>query len=137
MTKIELIKEYKDTAIAAFNFYLDYLYNLTDNFIEEGRFKEGLDLPEDLKKLLSDSLTTANRYEKIREKLIKDDFNLSTVEIDYIGLVIFFWVTITSKHITTLQQAVNKASDIQNQLLADSDLDKSKIIDIVEIQKVN
>ena len=137
MTKIELIKEYKDTAIAAFNFYLDYLYNLTDNFIEDGRFKEDLDLPEDLKKLLSDSLATANRYEKIREKLIKDDFNLSTVEIDYIGLVIFFWVTITSKHITTLQQAVNKASDIQNQLLADSDLDKSKIIDIIEVQKVN
>lgn len=137
MNKIEIIKEYKDTAIASLNFYLDYLYNLTDDFIENGRFKENINLPDDLKKLLSESLSRAQVYEKIREKLVKDDFNLSTVEIDYIGLTIFFWVSVTSKHIMTLQEAVKKASEVQNQLLADSDIDKSKIIDIIETQKVN
>ena len=41
MSKIELIKKYKKTAIAALNSYLDSMYNLTDKYFD----KEGKMLP--------------------------------------------------------------------------------------------
>ena len=137
MNKIELIKEYKDTIIAAFNFYLDYLYGLTENFTENGELKEGIQLEEGIKTLLSDSLARAEQYEKIREKIIQGNFNLSIVEIDYISLMLFFWITMTSKHIATLQKAVDLATELQNALLIGSSIDKSQVIDITNIEKVN
>ena len=41
MSKIELIKQYKETAIAALNSCLDSMYNLTDKYFD----KDGKMLP--------------------------------------------------------------------------------------------
>lgn len=96
--KRKLIKENKDAAIAALNSYLDTIYKLTDTFFDKdgNRLKE---LPSEPK--LEDFITStkidATRYEKVREKLIKNDFNLSLFEINEVGLAFLYVLMVWQK----------------------------------------
>ena len=47
MSKIELIEQYREPAIAALTSYLDSMYDLTDKYFEEGKM---LPLPEENEK---------------------------------------------------------------------------------------
>lgn len=128
---IELIKEYRDAAIKALDFYLDYIYSLTDNFFDGEKLKEGFSHDEKLEELIKGCYKNASLYEKVRTKLLKNDFSLSQLEITYIGLAFFFWEKVSEKRIEALKKACGLAKSIEQKLLTDQ-IDRSKIIEVIE-----
>lgn len=129
----ELIKQYKDPIIASFNFYLDYIYSLMDNYFEDGNLKPEFSADKQLEELISSCGANAKKYEKIRKKLINNDFNLSILEINYIGLMLFFWERMTQKQIATLQKASDLANNLRIQLLGNTKVDESQLINIEKL----
>lgn len=122
MNKIELVKENKDAIVAAFNFYLDFLDGLLPE--DSSTLEENVaDLPDNLKEVLKSSYERVQQYESIRQKIINNDFNLSTVELDYTGLMLFFWGAMTKNHIAKLQKAVEIAADLEQQFLSPNKAD--------------
>ena len=84
-SKIEKIKAEKESAIDALTLYLDSIYNMTDRFFDikikedggiERVLKEGLEPDMKIEKFIMELNNDASEYEKIREKLKADDFNL-------------------------------------------------------------
>ena len=90
--KIEVVKQNKDACIAALESVLDTLYNVTDPVWQVD--KDGnLDLGLKDKKALAQAISLREdiqKYEPIRLKLKKDDFNLTTKEIAYITICFNF-----------------------------------------------
>lgn len=107
--KISYIKENKKVAIAAINSVLDRIYGIKENFFDGDELKEGLERDEkaetELKKLFKD----AEKYEKVRRKLLDDDFNLSLLEVNYVALSYFYLSTYWKKMIERLNKAINEA----------------------------
>lgn len=101
--KIETIKKNKDEAISAINFYLDTLYNMTDKYFDENNnLIEGLEHDEKVEDFIKSMRQDTIQYENVRRKLINNDFNLSLVDIAYIGLSFLFMGTVTGKRIEVL-----------------------------------
>lgn len=109
--KIQYIQNNKKVAISALNTVLDRIYDIKDKFFENGELKEGLERDEkaeiELKKLFKD----ADKYEKVRRKLLDDDFNLSLIEVNYIGLSYFFLSTSWKNMIRRLEKAIDEVDD--------------------------
>ena len=98
MSKIELIKQYKETAIAALNSYLDSMYNLTDKYFD----KEGkmLPLPErnaKVENFIQEVRADTQKYESVRRKLIDENFDLSLYEINLVALSFNFTIETMKK----------------------------------------
>lgn len=111
--KINAIKENKDAAIAALNSYLDTLYGMTDQYFDEnGDLKEGLERDEKVESLIKSMREDAKKYESIRRKLMDSDFNLSLVEIAYVGLSFVFAGTAMEKQIKNLTLAQKSIKSI-------------------------
>lgn len=119
MTKLDLIKENKEPAIAALNSYLDAIYNLTDKYFDDNGELYPF-LPEDKKVLdfIEETRKDALKYEKVRRKLIDNDFNLSLYEINLIGLSFFHSFKTMATQIENLTKARNEIEKIWKQLLA-------------------
>lgn len=102
--KIFVIQGDKEATIAALNSYLDYIYNLHEMFFDENnRLRDGLQTEPELENIIISSKENAAKFEKVREKLINDDFNLSLLEINYIALAYYYARTrmeITIKNLT-------------------------------------
>lgn len=121
--KIMCIKDDPESAILALTGYLDDIYNLTDQFFDMKIDKKTNKVIRVLKKDLEHSDKPVNfilelnedakRYEKIREKLQNNDFNLSLVEINQIGLAFNYMAILIEKQIKTSQQALK---DIENKI---------------------
>lgn len=91
MTKIELIKAQKVTAIKAIEGYLDSVYSLQEKYFDkEGKLLPFLNPDPKLESFLSTAKEDAVTYEAVRQKLIKDDFNLTKVEINLVALAYKF-----------------------------------------------
>lgn len=118
--KIELIKEFKEPAIAALNNYLDLIYDLNEKYFdEEGSLKEGLKRNEKIEKFIKDLKDdSAVKYEAIRHKLIKDDFNLSLFEVNLIASVFIYVKEVWIKDIKKLEGAVKEAEGVIEKLLS-------------------
>lgn len=90
--KIEVIKQNKDACIAALEAVIDTLFNVTDPVWQVD--KDGnLDLGLKDKKALATAISLRediDKYDPIRLKLKKDDFNLSVKEVAYISIAFFF-----------------------------------------------
>lgn len=121
--KIMCIKDDPESAILALTGYLDDIYNLTDQFfdmeIDEKTnrvirvLKKDLEYSDKPVNFILELNEDAKRYEKIREKLQNNDFNLSLVEINQIGLAFNYMAILIEKQIKTSQQALK---DIENKI---------------------
>jgi hypothetical protein len=124
--KIDVIKENKDAAAAALTSYLDSIYNMVDKYFDkDGSLKEGLVHDEKIEKMIWDYKADSVKYEKVRTKIKKNDFNLSLFEINLVGLAFLFVTIRLEKQIKTFEEARKASSNIVNQLI-DSE---SKTID--------
>jgi hypothetical protein len=116
--KIQVIKEYKTSALAALNSYLDRIYDLTDKYFnEDGTLKEGLTRDEKLETFLLELKADANKYEDVRKKIIDEDFNLSLKEINLIALSFVYVQTSWEKMINNLNAAIENTKLIISQLM--------------------
>lgn len=118
MSKIELIKQYKETAIAALNNYLDSMYNLTDKYFD----KKGKMLPlpernEKLESFINEIRIDTQKYESVRRKLIDENFDLSLYEINLVALSFLFTTEIMKKQVNNLTQTIEVLSDLAASLM--------------------
>lgn len=119
MTKLDLIKENKEPAIAALNSYLDAIYNLTDKYFDDnGNLYFFLSKDKKVLDFIEETRKDALKYEKVRRKLIDNDFNLSLYEINLIGLSFFHSFKTMYAEIENLTKALNEVEKIWKQLLA-------------------
>lgn len=119
MSKIELIKKYKETAIAALNNCLDSMYNLTDKYFD----KDGkmLPLPERNEKVgnfIQEVRADTQKYESVRRKLIDENFDLSLYEINLIALSFNFTIETMKKQVENLTRTIEVLSDLVAALMA-------------------
>lgn len=119
MSKIELIKQYKETAIAAINSCLDSMYNLTDKYFD----KEGKMLPlpernEKVENFIQEVRADTQRYESVRRKLIDENFDLSLYEINLIALSFNFTIETMKKQAENLTRTIEVLSDLVAALMA-------------------
>lgn len=117
-TKIEKIKAEKESAVEALNLYLDSIYNMTDKFFDnqiqevDGEekvvrvLKEGLEPDPKIEGFVKELNDDASAYEKVRGKLLSDDFNLSLTEIARIGLAFTFAGIVIQKRVEEGQKAL-------------------------------
>lgn len=110
--KINLIRDNRDAAIAALNTYLDRIYQLTDDYFENGKLKENLILNEKLEKFLLELRDDAVKFESVRRKLIDNDFNLSLTEINHIALGFVYIAESWGNQIKNLTAAKEQAQNI-------------------------
>lgn len=118
--KISLIKGNRDAAIAALNAYLDKIYNLIDDYFENGKLKEGLTPDEKLEKFILELHDDTIKFESVRRKLIDNDFNLSAVEINYIALSFVYITECWQSQIKNLTIAAQQSQEIAKTLMAES-----------------
>lgn len=119
MSKIDLIKKYRKSAIAALNSYLDSMYNLIDKYFD----KEGKMLPlpeknEKLENFILEVKSDTGKYEDVRRKLINEDLNLSLYEINLIALSFTFSIETMKKQVDNLTQTIEVLSDLTAALMA-------------------
>ncbi len=104
--KRNLIKEYKEPAQKAIEKYLDSLYDRTDPYFDEkGNFLSELPKNEKVENFIRSLREDAVKYESIRHKIIKGDFNLSLYEINLIGACFIYIMEVWKKHIEQLTKA--------------------------------
>lgn len=121
--KQTLIKENKEAAISAFNTYLDSIYDLTDDFFdEEGNFQNFLSKDEKLENFIKSLRSNTNDYEKVRKKLINNDFNLSLFEINIVMLSFYYVNEKWKKQIEQLEIARNEAQKLIHSLIDNEEL---------------
>ena len=129
--KIYIIQENKSAAIAAINSYLDYIYSLHEMFFDEdGNLKDGLPPDKNAEELIQSSKTNADKFELVRNKLIGDDFNLSTTEMDYIGLAFYFVHERMTLQIKNLERAKSELSDLVEILFDGESQELKEIINL-------
>lgn len=119
MSKIELIKKYKETAIAALNSYLDSMYNLTDKYFD----KDGNMLPlpernEKVENFIQEVRADTQKYESVRRKLIDENFDLSLYEINLVALSFNFTIETMKKQVENLTRTIEVLSDLVAALMA-------------------
>lgn len=107
LKQIFLIQQYTEAIIAAINYYLDYIYNLKDEFYDEnGQLKADLEPDPEAEGLIERVNNKVNDFENVREKLLKQDFNLSADEISYLGLALLFYYKVLSIKIAKENEAL-------------------------------
>lgn len=107
LKQIFLIQQYTEAIIAAINYYLDYICNLKDEFYDEnGQLKADLESDLEAEGLIERANSKVNDFENVREKLLKQDFNLSTDEISYLGLALLFYYKVLSIKIAKENEAL-------------------------------
>lgn len=116
--KLSLIKEHKSDAIAALDGYLDKIYYLTDTFLDEnGNLLEGLTYDEKPVNFVKSLTKDTQEYEKVRKKLIEDNFDLTLYEINLVGLSFYYLNQSWQKQIKQLLAAVEESNKIVEVLL--------------------
>lgn len=129
LSKIELIQQNVESAIAALTLYLDGIYNMTDEFFdssvnEDGQvirtLKENLQKDEKTESFILDLNKDAEAFEKVRTKLQNKDFELSTIELARIGLGFLYVKVYNEKQIKTLSLLKEDIDNILEVLMKDT-----------------
>ena len=130
--KLFAVQQNRGAAIAALDSYLDYIYDLHDKFFEENdQLKEGLVHDQRAEDLITSSKNNANKFESVRRKLLDNDFNLSLLEINYIGLAFFFTSSRMRARVKELETAIREINDVVAVLMEGIDEDTAKIIESI------
>lgn len=127
--KITLIKDSKDSVVAALNAYLDRIYNLTDPFFENnelidvsnineilGKTGEKVDDTKNFLDFIKSFRNSTNDFENVREKILSDDFNLSVKDISYVEIAFTYTGAVFDRKIKELQEAINLNNEILKKL---------------------
>ena len=105
--QIFLIQQYTKPIIASINYYLDYIYNLKDEFYDDNdQLNKELEHDEEAEGLINRVSEKVEQFEIIRAKLTNDDFNLSTTEISYIGIALLFYYKVLQIKIARENEAL-------------------------------
>ena len=119
MSKIELIKQYKETAIAALNNCLDSMYNLTDKYFDkEGKMLALPERNEKVENFIQEVRADTQKYESVRRKLIDENFDLSLYEINLVALSFNFTIETMKKQVENLTRTIEVLSDLTAALMA-------------------
>lgn len=114
--KREIIIKNKDPALAALEAVTDRIYNLTDPLLDN---KESIATEKignyDAQEFVETLRKDASRYEKVRQKLLSGDFNLSLTEINYVALAFHY----STARMRGLIVSFNKAIDLSEQMVKD------------------
>ena len=122
--KIELIKTNKEEAVVVLNGLLDANYNVIDSHDEYMRTvieEMGQTLKENDeagRQFVANIKEDVGIYEKVRRKLLNNDFNLSLLEINYIGLAYMFYAIRFKKTIDNLKQAQQYSEEMHKKLIS-------------------
>lgn len=117
--KRQVIEKNKSIAVTAINSYLDSIYGLTDKFFdEEGNLRDGLESDPKVEEFIKSTRKETGPYEKVREKLIAGDFNLSLLEVNRVGLSFLFCATRMDKDIKAITAAHDQLMDLVSQLVS-------------------
>lgn len=116
--KREIIIKNKDPAIAALESVTDRIHYITDPLLDENGeiIKTGLE--DKVYNFSKDLRKDADKYEKVRGKLLAGDFNLSLTEINYIAIAFRYSVIDMDKKIKLMEKAIVEISSIVNDLLS-------------------
>lgn len=127
--KITLIKNSKDSVVAALNAYLDRIYNLTDPFFKNNELVDVSNINEILNKngeevgdtknfldFIKSFRNSTNDFENVRKKILSDDFNLSAKDISYVEIAFTYTGTVFNRKIKELQEAINLNNEILKKL---------------------
>lgn len=114
--KIELIKEYKPSILAAINSYLDNVYNLTDKHFKDGKLKGRLDEDEKLEAFILSIRNDTEKYEALRRKILDEDFDLSLKEINLVAIALMFISNCWKTQIEELTKAKGEIDKLFKQL---------------------
>lgn len=104
--KIAIIQAFKEPIIVALDTYLKQINELITY----------VPLVENEKIVHMDLSKDAKEYENLRDKLNKNDFNLSPLEISKVSLILFYQTKVIDKQIKTLTELRDKTTAICNKL---------------------
>ena len=104
--KIAIIQEFKEPIIIALDTYLKQINELITY----------VPLVENEKIVHMDLSKDAKEYENLRDKLNKNDFNLSPLEISKVSLILFYQTKVIDKQIKVLTELRDKTTAICNKL---------------------
>lgn len=122
--KIEFVKQNRDEAIVVLNGLLDANYTVIDSHDEYMRTvieEMGQTLKENDeagRQFVMNIKKDVDVYEKVRRKLLNNDFNLSLLEINYIGLAYMFYAIRFKKTIDNLKQAQQYSEEMHKKLIS-------------------
>lgn len=118
MNKIDLIKEHKEDSLAGLNALLDRLYSLKEFENEHEEIKEELKSKGDdtWRNYVLNMTKDIVKYEKLRRKIINDDFNFTTVEINDLAQVYFYLSCLWKKQIEMLEKAIIESDNMVKEL---------------------
>ena len=109
-TKIELIKENSEAALVALDSQIETTKKLIENKalleIDDNSYEE---VEASLRKDLASE-------ENVRDKIAKNDFNLSLFEINIVALAFFYQEKVFEKQKQTLETLISKTNTLFQQL---------------------
>lgn len=117
--KITIIKDFKEPAIAALNSYLDRIYSLTKEYVDENNvLKDNLQEDEKVYNFVCELKEDSVKYENVRRKLINNDFCLTLIEVNYIALAFYYSIETMKKQKETIETTINSLNDIVKKLIS-------------------
>lgn len=118
--KQNLIKENKENVVAALNAYLDKMYSLTENYLNQNQeLEEFLTPDEKVEQFVKELIEDEKRYESVRQKVIADDFNLSLAEIDLVSLSLTYVLIRLKKQKETIDKAIKEIEFLPKNLFSE------------------
>lgn len=108
--KIEVVKQNKDSCIAALQATIDTFLNLRDvtdpqKLQDEKAIKAYQDVDNDI-----------HKYDNIRIKLEKNDYDLSLLEVSYISVALWYCQLSAEKKIAVMKKAQQHCFDLYTKL---------------------
>ena len=115
---LDLIKEYKDSTIAAINSYLDRMYDFKDMYVDENeKVYQQFALNRKVKDFVESIIEETKTYEEIRKKILDDKINsITLVEYNLIRLAYGFILESWEQQIKNLEKAVLETKKLLNKL---------------------
>lgn len=117
--KREIIIKNKDPALAALESVSDRIYDLTDDLLnEQGKLMTAKIGNYKAEQFVTELRNDAEKYEKVRAKLLNSDFNLSISEINYVALAFYFCSEKLHAQIADMEKAASLAEDLREKLMS-------------------
>ena len=117
--KREIIIKNKDPALAALESVSDRIYDLTDDLLnEQGKLMTAKIGNYKVEQFATELRNDAEKYEKVRAKLLNSDFNLSISEINYVALAFYFCSEKLHAQIADMEKAASLAEDLREKLMS-------------------
>lgn len=124
--KRDIIYKNKDPSIAALNAVLDSYYNLLSPYMDDMKLNEEKISDEVIRRAARDIYQDIFKFEAIRKRL-KDNSELSKLDVAYIGVAFNFCLESANKKIEAEIKARDLIKEILSQILSPEDVPPSVI----------